>query len=98
MGEAEINVNDKIIIIHSHIITYGNAADEIVTENIRYEIETMWNEPQGVTYFKKMPYIVKFSITAEYKPQIDMDEIVMNTNGCNNYFRIEKFAHGNISF
>lgn len=98
MGEAEINEQDKSIIINSHIITYGNAADETVTEYIRHEIETMWNEPNGIICIKKIPYRVKFRITSEYKPQIDMDEIVMNTDGRNNYFRIEKYAHGNISF
>jgi len=98
MGEAEISLNDKVITINSHIITYGNAADANVTEYIRYEIEMMWNEPKGIIYIKKTPYPVKFNITAEYKPHIDIDEIVMNTNARNNYFRIEKYAHGNISF
>lgn len=98
MGEAEINEQEKSVIISSHIITYGNAADKTVTEYIRHEIETMWNEPEGVITLKKIPYLVRFKITAEYKPQIDIDQIVMNINGRNNYFRIEKYAHDNISF
>ena len=98
MGEVEINEQEKSNIISSHIITYGNAADKTLTEYIRHEIETMWNEPKGMISIKKILYVVKFKITAEYKPQIDIDEIVMNTDSRNNYFRIEKYAHGNISF
>lgn len=98
MGEAEINVYSRSIIINSHIITYGNAADEKITEHIRSEIETMWNEPGGMIYIKREPFQVRFRITATWKPLVEMDEIYMNTDGRNNYFRIENYAHGNISF
>lgn len=98
MGEAEIDFNKNIITIHSHIITYGNAADEKLTEYIRYEIESMWNEPKTTVYIKKTAFTVMFQISSECKPGIDVDEIVMNTSSRNNYFRIEKFARGNISF
>ena len=98
MGEAEINTTAQTLTVHSHIITYGNESNEKLTEQIRNEIETMWNEPGGTVYIKKIPLRIIFNITAEWKPQIDMDEIIMNTNASNNYFRIEKFAHGNISF
>jgi len=98
MGEAELNILHKQIIISSHIITYGNAADEKITESIRAEIETIWNEPKGIIYIKKIPYTVIFRITAAYMPEIDVTEIYANTNARNNYFRIEEYAHGNISF
>jgi hypothetical protein len=98
MGEVEIDQSGQTIIIHSHIITYGSAADEKVTESMRSEIESMWNEPQAMVYIKKVPYRVHFHTTAEWKPGIDMEEIYANTDPRNNYFRIEEYAHGNISF
>jgi hypothetical protein len=98
MGEAEINLFNKTITIHSHIITYGNAADEQLTGFIRDEIETMWNEPQGIINIKRESFSVLFHITAAWNPLIDIDEIVMNTDARNNYFRIEDYARGNISF
>jgi hypothetical protein len=98
MGEAEIDAFGKMIIIRSHIITYGNAADDKITEGIRDEIETMWNQPQGAIYVKRIPFIVNFRITAEHKKQIDEEGIYSNTNATNNYFRIEEYARGNISF
>ena len=98
MGEAEIDAFRKIITIHSHIITYGDAADAKLTENIRAEIETMWNEPQGTVIIKKIPLNVVFRITAELRHSMDVTEVYSNINPCNNYFRIEEYAHGNISF
>lgn len=97
MGTAEIQ-SHKTILIRSHIVTYGNAADPKITEQIRDEIETMWNAPQGKIYFDKEVYIVQFSITAEYNPEITPLEVLSNDNPRNNYFRIEEFAYGNISF
>jgi hypothetical protein len=96
MGTAEIE--NTQLTIHSHIITYGNAANPAVTENIRDEIEWMWNEPQGVIQIKEQTFRVIFKITALHKPAITAVEIYENVNPRNNYFRIEEFAHGNISF
>jgi len=47
MGSVE--TDEKRLIIYSHIITYGNAANEVLTEMMRDEIETMWNEPKAVS-------------------------------------------------
>lgn len=98
MGEVEIDAFRRTIIISSNIITYGNAADEKLTGSIREEIETMWNEAGGIAYINKTPYYVSFRISAEWKAAIDMNEVYTNTNPLNNYFRIEEYAHGNISF
>lgn len=98
MGEAEIDSYNHIIVINTHIITYGNAADENVTELIRAEIETMWNEPHGTMDIKGNKFLVSFHITAALNTLIDEIEIFSNTNPRNNYFRIEEYARGNISF
>ncbi|HLL43756.1 MAG TPA: hypothetical protein VK369_11495, partial [Segetibacter sp.] len=98
MGEVELNPHHKTFIINSHIITYGNAADEKVTESIRDEIETMWNEPKGTINLKGILFSVNFRITASLRAVIDMEEVYSNTDPRNNYFRIEEFALGNISF
>jgi len=97
MGEAEIT-STNIITIRSHIITYGNAADDMVTERIRSEIETMWNEPRGVITIHQAFFQVVFQITAELKRDVSELEVLQNTNPLINYFRIEEYANGNISF
>ena len=98
MGEVEINTVEGSLLIRSHIITYGNEAEAEVTERMRAEIETMWNEPAAVVYIDRIHYRVRFIITAETKKNISELEILQNTDPRNNYFRIEKFVHGNISF
>ena len=97
MGTIEFLPGNNIL-ISSHIITYGNAADTTITERIRTEIETMWNEPQGTITHDFNQYRVSFKITAECKPNIDPEEILGNDDPLNNYFRIEEMARGNISF
>jgi hypothetical protein len=98
MGEVELDIEHRQIIIHSHIITYGHAATPDLTYQIRDEIETMWNEPQAFISFQSTSVRVFFKITAEFKPHISDIEIYQNVDPRNNYFRIEEFALGNISF
>lgn len=96
MGTVE--TENKQLVISSHIITYGNAADSTITENIREEIETMWNEARGILLLSGTEYAVVFRITATFMPFIEDIAIYQNLDPKNNYFRIEEFAHGNISF
>ena len=97
MGEAEITPGN-IIFIHSHIITYGNAADDVLTKRIREEIETMWNEPNAMVTMHGSSFQIIFRITAEIKKEISELEVLQNVNPCINYFRIEEYVNGNISF
>jgi hypothetical protein len=98
MGEAELISGQKTLVITSHIITYGAAADALLTEQIREEIQMMWNEPGGRVSLNNEDYLVQFRITAELRKDITELEVLQNVDSRNNYFRIEEFAHGNISF
>jgi hypothetical protein len=98
MGEAELDIQHRQIIICSNIITYGNAADAAITENIREEIETMWNEPTYGIVLENSLFQIHFKISARHQPDISPLDIYQNLDPKNNYFRIEEFAHGNISF
>ena len=98
MGEAEINTNNSSITLYSHLIIYGDAANEEFTERIRKEIEVMWNEPEGSIQWKGNYYQLRFAISAELKKEIDELEVLQNTDPRNNYFRIGEYAIGNISF
>src|SRR5215467_6142044 len=96
MGSVEI-LNNQFLVC-SHIITYGNASDPAVTEQMREEIETMWNEPEGIIKFDGSLLRVLFKITASHQATIQPLEIYQNLDPRNNYFRVEEFAYGNISF
>ncbi len=96
MGTAEID--NQQIVICSHIITYGNAADAALTEMMRDEIETMWNEPRGSLQLDGLTVDIRFRITALFQPTVTDIDIYQNLDPRNNYFRVEEFAQGNISF
>lgn len=98
MGELEIMEDKGLIILKAHIVTYGNAANIVLTERIRKEIEEMWNQPRGIVRLSNRNYTLLFEISAECSPQIEPLEIVSNTDPRRNFFRIEEKAVGNISF
>jgi hypothetical protein len=98
MGAVELDSYAKALVIYSHIIVYGHAATPELTKQIRDEIETMWNEPGGSVRVDATQVSVQFKITAELKQQISDIEVYQNLDPRNNYFRIEEFALGNISF
>jgi hypothetical protein len=98
MGEVELDEYNKQLTIHSTIITYGNASDEKITEQMRDEIETMWNEPAASLFYLSSHYRVVFRIRGYCQIDIRPEEIIENFDPRNNYFRIEEYAMGNISF
>jgi len=98
MGTVEVAGSQKQIIIQSHIVTYGNAVSSDITQQIREEIETMWNEVHGRVMIENETYLLQFRITAETKGDITEMEVLQNVDPRNNYFRIEEFVHGRISF
>lgn len=98
MGELEIDMSNGELLFRANIITYGNATDEVITERIRNEIETMWNEPRAVVQVKNQPLAVQFRIEAEMARNIDPYTVVSNLDPRNNFFRIEERSFHNISF
>ncbi len=103
MGEAELQPYNNLLVIHSELIFYGDAASEELSIQIARDVEDHWNEPAGKVqlrqyWFVKKEYQVRFHIKGRYKPELSPQMIYENTNPRNNYFRIEEFAAGNISF
>ncbi len=97
MGTIEIiTAND--ILIRSHLVIYGDAANAEIAAYIREEVETMWNEPQGQVFIKNDIFNVRFTITTEYSPELESLTIYENTDPAVNYFRVEEFSHNHISF
>lgn len=98
MGEVEIDSSNKLFNIYSHIIIYGDGANQELAGLISEEIMKMWNEPGSFVFYKGLHYLPRFIVTGESKKEIDQLEVISNTNPRNNYFRVEEFIHGNISF
>jgi hypothetical protein len=98
MGIIELDNLTKQLHLHAWIITYGSAANEALTRQIAEEIETMWNEPKAIVTLNNQDFHLRFFMKGWYRPDLQPDDVQYNANPKNNYFRIEEFAHGNISF
>jgi hypothetical protein len=103
MGEAEIQPHRNLLIIHAELIFYGDAANEDLSLQVARDVEDHWNEPRAKirlsqNWFYKKEYHVRFNIKGTYNRMLTPVNVFENTNPRNNYFRIEEFAIGNISF
>ncbi|MBS1729573.1 MAG: peptidase M10 [Bacteroidetes bacterium] len=98
MGEVEIDHVKRVFRLYADIITYGHAADEALTELMRTEIESMWNEAEARLLFQGKFFEVHFHINATLNKSITEFEVISNLNPRNNYFRIETFSCRHISY
>ncbi len=98
MGEVELQSEGNLLIIHATIYFYGHAASEMLSLQVAKDIQDHWNEANGIAIIKRNVYRVHFNINGIYENTLTPEMIFQNTDPRNNYFRIEEFAHGNISF
>jgi len=103
MGEAELQPVNDLLIIHAVIIIYGDAAGDELAKHIASDIESFWNAAEGTVsirekWFSKKIYRVLFKVEGRYEKTLTPQMVFENTNPRNNYFRIEEYAAGNISF
>ncbi|MFM6924688.1 MAG: peptidase M10 [Ferruginibacter sp.] len=103
MGEVELLPGRKLLIIHAVIIIYGDAANEDIALAIAKDIQRFWNDAEGKVairdgWFSKKVYDVRFSIMGKHDPELVPQTVFENTDPRNNYFRVEEFAQGDISF
>jgi hypothetical protein len=98
MGEAEIKPASRQLCIHSILFFYGNAASDALSLAIAKDIADHWNEAKGKVRNKNVVYDVVFEIEGILAKSLTPEMIFENNNRRNNYFRIEAFASGNISF
>ena len=98
MGEVELDTVNKKLVIHSIIYFYGDAANDIISKQVAKDIEDHWNALNGKAVIHKVSYAVIFDIEGIWERLLTPEIIYENMNPRYNYFRIEEFASGNISF
>ncbi len=98
MGEAELDSKTGTLIIRSVICIYGQAATPEIANQIVNAISKHWNEPEAFIVQGKRKWRVQFEITGFSEPQLAPEIVWYNDDPRNNYFRIEEYAVGNISF
>ncbi|MEP7165523.1 MAG: peptidase M10 [Ferruginibacter sp.] len=98
MGEAELDKNSHVLNIHADLIFYGNAANELLAKQIAEDVAGHWNEPGSLISIQHEWYELKFDIKGYYAPALTDIEVYENIDPGKNYFRVEAYASGNISF
>lgn len=98
MGEASLHRSTGELIIHSVFYFYGDAADAQLARQIADDIARHWNEPLGRARIRGDWYTVRFDIEGIYDPRLPPETVWYNDNPRLNFFRIEEFAIGDISF
>lgn len=98
MGEAALDTANHQLTIYSVFFFYGDAASAILSAQIAKDISDHWNQPEASVLIKKEWHEVVFSIDGIYEPGLDPEMVWYNDNPRFNFFRIEEFALGNISF
>jgi hypothetical protein len=98
MGEAEIYTITNQLVIHSVFFFYGEAATAALSWQIANDIGRHWNEPNATIRIGNIPFNIRFEIDGIYEPDLDPEKVWYNDNPRFNFFRIEEFAIGDISF
>lgn len=98
MGEAELHNASGQLIIRSVFYFYGDAANPSLAAQIASDIQMHWNEPGSLVIINRREYRVSFDITGIYDPMLKPETVWYNDDQKLNFFRIEEFAVGNISF
>jgi hypothetical protein len=98
MGEAELLTHKNQLIIHAVIFIYGDGANDAIARFVAADIVAFWNNANGTIAFKGQRLKIHFDIEGVWSKRLQPEMIYENTNPRNNYFRIEEYASGNISF
>jgi hypothetical protein len=98
MGEIELNKEKQLITIYSDFFLYGDLASENLAKEFTLEIETLWNEPEGIIELDNTSLQVIFKMNGILSPNLSIEDVLSNTNPRNNYYRVEDYSPLNISW
>lgn len=98
MGIAELNDETNTLTISANLYFYGTAANEELSFQIGEDINAHWNIPDGHAVVNGKRYRVVFDVKGLYAAHLTQTDVNANDNPLNNYFRVEDYAAGNISF
>jgi len=98
MGEVELHSATGELLIRSVFYFYGEDASSDLARKIAEDISILWNEPEAAVTIRKKSYAIRFEITGFAFPDIKPETVWYNDDPKLNFFRIEPFADGDISF
>jgi hypothetical protein len=98
MGEAELHTSAHELVIRSIFYFYGDATTPDLAQQIASDIQKHWNEPQSTAVIRKKSFHVRFEIKGISEPRLKPETVWYNDDPRLNFFRLERYAVGNISF
>lgn len=98
MGEAELDRAAGELLIRSIFYFYGEETTPDLATRIAADIQMHWNEPGASIVIRRNAYKLRFEIQGIADPLLKPETVWYNDNPKLNFFRLEKFVLGNISF
>ncbi len=98
MGIIELNQHNKEVKLVANILLYGDAASASLAATMQEDINGQWNKPKLTVSIQRDAYFFIMKVSCHYTPDLQPEDIFINDDPLNNYFRIEEFALGNISY
>jgi hypothetical protein len=98
MGEAELHETTGELIIRSVFVFYGDASSPELAVRIANDISTHWNEAEAGVIIHHKRWSIRFEITGRHEPALKPESVWYNDDPKMNYFRIEDFLIGNVSY
>ncbi len=98
MGIMELDETAGRLILHASVFLYGDAATAALAANIANDIAMHWNESHAVVQRQGRTYEIIFNIVGEHAPNLVPEDVYSNENASLNFYRVEEYVHGDISF
>lgn len=98
MGEAELDTAAGELVIRSVFYFYGDAATQDLASQIAADIQMHWNEPRASVTIRKKSFRLRFEIHGFSDPHLKPETVWYNDDPKMNFFRLEDYVVGNISF
>jgi hypothetical protein len=98
MGILELDTYSKQLFIHSNLLFYGSLATPELALRCTEETADLWNAAKGQVRLAGQTFTAVFVLQGFLFAHLRAEDIFANRNPKNNYFRVEEFVHGNISF
>lgn len=98
MGQVELNKHLHQLTIYSTFYFYGDAGTQELSLQIANDISHHWNEPKAIVNIGNREYEVRFDVKGIFEPDLQPETVWYNDDPRLNFFRIEEYVMGNISF
>ena len=98
MGTIHLNDEEQTATLFATVFFYGNAANQNLSNTIANDINEQYNAAKAIVFATHVKYKFIMQVNGVYAPKLSQVDVIENDNPRFNFFRIEEYASGNISF